>query len=621
MFKKIFIGFYISVIFFFPSQIFAQDSQTNTSCPNRYLTLVNPVRSRQLWVDKSLQPIKNQYKLVSADKLAATWLIQDDVFSDKELLAELKSFQKTQEFGLLLEISDALANNARVIYPPFVTWYDPRAVFLSGYAESERRLLIDRMFKDFLQAFGYYPESVGAWWIDSYSLQYMKDKYKIKAAMIVADQRNTDNYGVWGQWWSVPYYPSKANILTPASSLKNKQPVVILQWAQRDPVLAYESDFHSSYSLQANDYTLLDKDISYFKSLVNVYLDCQNPVGQITIGLETGMESIKSLPEYERQLKFLKTISSLTSVTMTQFAERYSQIYSEFPKLFTLNYQGYIWELTINSRDNDKLNEHITYHQTLAFQDYFIPDQNGFLDRKLPIQNNLGLKEPSWPFFIFAFIFWSIFLIMRKQFRVLFVSYLFTISAFGLLLKSGPQFGWIVYYGLVVKNLALWQLVLTFFSFLLIYMINRFLTGKEKNFLYLIPLTFGLDILVQHLRFSFISNRYYMGFLTDALHFIGISFEKPFNIYLVNQDFPAYQAIGLLRFDFNIIWQNIWFSVILFPLFHIFLGIFLWHTIRLIPKRIRKLLIVALTLLFIIYLLNIWQADPRTAIISATIKE
>ena len=68
-------------------------------------------------------------------------------------------------------------------------------------------------------------------------------------------------------------------------------------------------------------------DINYFKDLVKVYLDCQNSVGQITIGLETGMESIRSLPEYELQLQFLKTLNSLLPVSMTNFAEKFSQIY------------------------------------------------------------------------------------------------------------------------------------------------------------------------------------------------------------------------------------------------------------------------------------------------------
>lgn len=620
MFKKIIFAFLGFFIFLLPTQVSASDIQKNLNCPNRFLTLVNPVRSRQLWIDKSLQPINDQYKLVSEKNFSATWLLQNDVLFDAELLITLKGFDKKQEFGLLLEISDQLATDARVVYPPFVPWYNPKAVFLSGYTQSERRLLIDRMFNNFSQTFGYYPKSVGAWWIDSYSFQYMKDKYQIKSAMIVADQRNTDNYGVWGQWWSVPYYPSKANILTPASSVKDKQPIVVLQWAQRDPVLAYGSDFHSSYSLQANDYTLLDKDINYFKDLVGVYLDCLNPVGQLTIGLETGMESIKSLPEYERQLQFLKMINSLSAVTMTQFSEKYLQIYPEFPKQFILNYQGYVWNLNINGRSNDKLNEYIPYQQNLAFQDYFLPDQKDFLDRKLPIKNNLGFNESFWPIYIIALAFWYVFLLIRKQLRVLFVSSLFVTAAFGLFLRSNTELGWIIYYGPVVSNLAFWQLCVTLIGFLCIFLIDHFLRSKEKTYLYLIPLTFGIDTIIQNLRFSFISNKYYIGILLDALRFIGFSFEKPYNISFVNRDFPAYQVLGLLHFDYNLIWQNIWYSLVAYPLLHIILAAILWYFFKFIPIKVKKILTIILVILLIIYIFNICQADPRAAIISVTIK-
>lgn len=620
MLKFFFIGLFCLYLFSFPNSVFASNNQSNIQCPDRYLTLINPVRSRQLWIDKTLQPIQNQYNLILNNHLPATWLIQDDVLFDAELLNTLKSFDNQQEFGLLLEISDQLAKNARVTYPPFVPWYDPKAVFLSGYTQSERRLLIDKMFKDFFQTFGFYPKSVGAWWIDSYSLNYLKEKYRIKSALIVADQKNTDNYGIWGQWWGVPYYPSKANVLIPASNITNKQPVVILQWAQRDPILAYGSDYHSSYSLQANDYTLLGKDTNYFEDLVNVYLDCQNSVGQITVGLETGMESIKSLPEYENQLKFLKTISSLNPVTMTQFAEKFREAYPEFPHKIVLNYQEYIWKLNTGRRDNDKLNEHILYQQNLAFQDYFVSDQKDFLDRKLPINTSLSSKEFLSPIYIIILISWALLLIIRKQFRVLFVGILFVVASFGLVLKSNFQLGWIVYYGLVVENLAILQLIVTFLGFLVIFIVDRFLRPSEKIYLYLIPLTFGIDTIIQHLRFSFISNKYYLGIMGDALRFIGISFEKPFSISLVNQDFPAYQALSLLHFDYNLIWQNIWFSVIIYPLFHVFLTLVLWYILKFIPKKIKYILISILLLLFVIYLLDIWQANPRAAIISATIK-
>ena len=278
--KKIYILIFLAFTFLIqPGNLIASE---NTACDNRYVTLVNPVRSRDLWIDKSINPLKKQYDEARKNNLPVTWLLQYDVLKDKDLLKEIKSFNSAQEIGVFLEVSLKSTEAARVIYPHSVPWFSPEAVFLSAYSQSERRKLIDQLFEDFKSEFGFYPKSVGAWWIDSYSLQYMKDRFAVKAVLVVADQKTTDNYGVWGQWWGVPYYPSKANILTPASNRENKQDVVILQWAQRDPALATgEGPKFSNYSLQANDYIRQGKDTAYFQSLINSYLDCRNSLGQV----------------------------------------------------------------------------------------------------------------------------------------------------------------------------------------------------------------------------------------------------------------------------------------------------------------------------------------------------
>ncbi|HEY5601465.1 MAG TPA: hypothetical protein VIK81_05295, partial [Patescibacteria group bacterium] len=132
---------FLSLTAFVPSAIAADDQL----CDNRYLTLVNPVRGRELWVDKSLKPIRDQYKLVEKNQFAATWLIQFDVLDDDQLVKLLRDFNSDQEIGVFLEISKNFANKSRVIYPYDAAWFSPRAIFLSGYSQSERRRLIDKL--------------------------------------------------------------------------------------------------------------------------------------------------------------------------------------------------------------------------------------------------------------------------------------------------------------------------------------------------------------------------------------------------------------------------------------------------------------------------------------------
>ncbi len=613
--KKIYILIFLAFIFLIqPGNLIASE---NTACDNRYVTLVNPVRSRDLWVDKSTNPLKKQYEIANQYHVPVTWLLQYDILKDKGVLDEIKKFDSSQEIGIFLEVSQDFAQAARVIYPHSVPWFSPKAVFLSAYSQSERRRLIDKLFADYKIEFGSHPKSVGAWWIDSYSLNYMKDKYDIKAAMIVADQKTTDNYGVWGQWWGVPYYPSKANILTPAGSLDNKLDVVITQWAQRHPLLAFGEGFKSSYSLQANDYTLLGQDINFFKELVNIYFNCTNPLGQITIGLETGMEGEKFTEQYREQLTYLNELKVLKFVTLSKFAAIFANTYKDFPRNNQIQFQDSTWELTTNSRLNKKFKETIVYNPGVAFNDYFIPDRSDLLLRYLPISKiDINEEEGYWWLMILPalpLIFFTK-LLKRIKFNLLFAGLLFWLAVFGLVLRSGYQYGWVVYYGPVLSDLNIANPILLLISFLLIflvYFIGKKYFDKNPYSIYLICLVFGLDFLVEILRFTYLSGKYYFGFALDELRFAGVSFSNFSGIEFVNQDLPAYQTEALLRLDFNKIWENLWLAIIIYPLVHILFGLILVYIFSKLTPLLKKVITIVMVILFTLYLINLFGADPR----------
>lgn len=607
----------VLTVFFLPQKIVASDQ--NINCANRYVTLANPVRGRDLWLDKSLKPILDQYNLISDNGFTATWLLHYDVFSDQELLGEIKKFNNKQEKGIFLEISKRLANDARVIYSYNKPWFSPAVIFLSSYSQSERRRLIDQMFKKFYQEYGYFPKSIGAWWIDSYSLNYMKEKYGIIAALIVADQRTTDNYGVWGQWWGVPYYPSKANILTPADNLKDKQDIVIIQWAQRDLSLAYGSgSISSNYSLQANDYISQGKSTAYFEDLVKIYEDCQNPLGQVTVGLETGIESVGFIKEYGNQLEALKQMKSLQTVTMNEFAERFKQVYQDFPQTLKLKDGNTIWEMTTDFRRNTKLKDGVIYKPGISFKDYFLADNATFLDRQLPglvisrdkegVLDGMEMLGRLVVIVMIGVIGGIAYL--KKWIRFWIIGTFFSFAAFGLILKSHVEYGWIVYYGAKVPWLFFTQIILVLISLALVWGLRRVDHKKIIN-LWLLLLVFGIDPIIWYARYTFVSEKYYFGFIVDAFKFIGFSFTKPFQLSFVNMDFPAYQAAALLRFDVSKIWDNLWLSLIVYPLVHLIIAFGLGLILIGVHPKIRKIVLGILIVLVIWHLVLVWNSDPR----------
>src|SRR3989344_4657902 len=153
---------------------------------NKFITIVNPIRGDDFFQLQDAKPqdnFKKQWEEISKRGLFATWLLRPD----------------------------ALRKNQN--------WHSAGSVFLTGYEVEERYRLIDGAFEEFKEIFGGYPKSVGAWWIDANSLKYMEGKYGIQANLDVADQYSTDNYQVWGQYFSTPFYPSKMNALIPTSSL------------------------------------------------------------------------------------------------------------------------------------------------------------------------------------------------------------------------------------------------------------------------------------------------------------------------------------------------------------------------------------------------------------------
>lgn len=309
-------------------------AQESGATSEKVITIVNPVRGRNLWYDTNIEAITHQYEEIASRNLTATWLLQYDVLEDRELIAAIKSFSQDHEIGLFLEISEKLASRAGVPYKlASGDWARPDKVYLSGYRVYERKKLVDTVMAAFMQTFGHPPQSAGAWHVDPASLTYLADKYHLKTTIGVADQFDTDANREWGQYWGYPYYPSKYNALKPAQSLAEKLNIVKIQWALRDPLLSYgPSPYYSNFSLQANDYVSEHNlDTPYFSHLMDEYLSASNPLTQATVGLEVGQEGVRFAEEFSNQLEVIaqKKHEGVSVLTMNQFADRYQHFFPE----------------------------------------------------------------------------------------------------------------------------------------------------------------------------------------------------------------------------------------------------------------------------------------------------
>lgn len=387
-----------------------------SAAENQFVTIVNPVRV-SLYTESSVESFKAQYKEVSDKSFPATWLLTYDALQDEQLLKEINKADERQEFGIFLEVTPEFSKDAGVVYNDTGFWHHATSVFLSGYLQEERKKLIDTVFEKFKENFGYYPKSVGSWWTDSYSLTYIKEKYGIVANLGLADQFSTDGYQVWGQYWSIPYYPSKYHTGVPASNEDVKLDVVVTQWAPRDP---YNGYFDSYYSTQDYFITKENLGVGYFKKLVELYAFANdNKFGYITVGLEGDLSAEAYGNEYKKQLQVVELLEEegkLNVVTLLDFANWYR---NTFPKLspphavVSNDLLGeedikVIWYQTSNYRIGilyDIKNEQIkifdfrTYHKDMAEPYYLSPNKEFNLTTYIPSHFDVvGFEENVWNF-------------------------------------------------------------------------------------------------------------------------------------------------------------------------------------------------------------------------------
>lgn len=321
------LAIFLSVIIFFSFIPGLTHAQFDTR-QQKQVTIVNPIRGKDFWNNNFdvLETSKKEYAIISRNNLPATWLVRYDALVDPETVSFLNSLNDQQEVGLFLEITPTFSGAAGVKYNQSDNWHWAKSLLLTGYSPQDRKKLIDTAIEKYNQIFHHNPTSVGAWWIDAYSLAYLKDTYSVEANLDVSDQYSTDQYQVWGQYWSLPFYPAKNNALFPAPSPDKKIGIVTIQWATRDPINAYGNGVgDSTFSVQVNDYLIHGLDINYFKQLLSVY-------PQTTIGLENDFSWEKYGLEYSNQINLVREMQNsqiLQTKTMSAFAKYYSQLYPE----------------------------------------------------------------------------------------------------------------------------------------------------------------------------------------------------------------------------------------------------------------------------------------------------
>ncbi|WP_150106490.1 hypothetical protein [Paenibacillus sp. JDR-2] len=190
-----------------------------------------------------IEPVREQMSLVQKHGLPATWLLQYDALVNPDFTELLLSeADERQEIGVWLEVVQPLAEKAGIPWRGRYAWdWHAHIAFTVGYTPSEREKLADVLMEDFHAKFGYYPRSVGSWFLDAHVLGYLSDKYGIIASCNCKDQWGTDGYTLWGGYYNQAYYPSRLNGFMPAQTQELQIPVPVFRMLGSDPIYQYDA--------------------------------------------------------------------------------------------------------------------------------------------------------------------------------------------------------------------------------------------------------------------------------------------------------------------------------------------------------------------------------------------
>lgn len=262
----------------------------------RIVNIVNFVRDGRMrnpqvdWI----KPVVEEIKLNKKYNFPNTFLLEYDTLIAEEFVDIFKrESDDNMEIGLWFECVRQLVEGVNLPWRgnPETTW-DWHAVpgFLLAYTPAERKLLIDEAMRKFKEVFGVYPESVGSWMFDSWSVEYMSREYGIKAFIICREQFGVDAYTLWGGYSNQGFYPAKKNILCPAQTEENKVATPVFRMLGPDPIYNYDErlyDYGSVPTLEAGwKYGWMDRSVD---AMLNAHFteECMD-FGYATIGQENG---------------------------------------------------------------------------------------------------------------------------------------------------------------------------------------------------------------------------------------------------------------------------------------------------------------------------------------------
>lgn len=229
------------------------------------------------------------------------------------------------------------------------------------FSDSMKREIIDDVFSLFYKKFGFYPESTGSYFLDAYTINYIKQKYpSVKCAIATCWEEGPKAYHTCNNSWYTfmdggpwnPWIPSKINSHCPAFNKQDDSGIVAIPHLSRDLLACFDgngSNFgtHPQNVLRGMIYykDKLGVEYPYLYNLIDQYRHLANYndgysynmmfVGPGWLNKKGRWESPYSLlaKSYDDAMKYygnLKKKGELKDLTMSEFASYYRKKHKDY---------------------------------------------------------------------------------------------------------------------------------------------------------------------------------------------------------------------------------------------------------------------------------------------------
>lgn len=119
------------------------------------------------------------------------------------------------------------------------------------FDEATKMEIVDDCFSLFYEKFGFYPESTGSYYLDAFTINYIKSKYpSVKCAVATCWEEGPKAYHTCNNSWYTfmdggpwnPWIPSKVNSHIPASDINDDSGIVAIPHLSRDLIACFDGN-------------------------------------------------------------------------------------------------------------------------------------------------------------------------------------------------------------------------------------------------------------------------------------------------------------------------------------------------------------------------------------------